>query len=180
MARGVAVLLFLLLAGCAGVTALLGDSLAFTQAQLQQQLERRFPRDYPQAGGLLSLSLLNPRLSIPPGDDRLHVAFDVGIGTLGRSSRTPAGRFALTSGLRFDPATRGLHLDAPRLEDVAVPALGGTMNATVRDALNAWLLDYARNEPVYRLDDGLLARLGARRIARTRIADGQVRIELEN
>lgn len=180
MTRATAAVLMLLLAGCATVSALLGNELVFTSAQLQQQLERRFPRDYDKFGGLLSLSLLNPRVSIPPDGDRLQVDFDVGIGTLGRVDHTPEGHLSVSSAVRYEPRTRALHLDAPRLERVDVPALGGRMNGTVRGALNSWLLEYARNEPVYRLDESLLSRLGSRRIVRTAVDDGVVRIELQD
>ena len=160
------------------VGALLGDSVAFSAPQLQGYLDRRFPRDYDKLGGLVTLSVLNPRLSIPQGSSRLRLDFDVGFGALGRDSRTPAGRFSVASGLRFDGGTRGLHLDNPTLESVDVPQLGGAMDATGRDLINRWLSDYARNEPVYELDSGLLERIAARRIDSTTIENGQVVVRL--
>lgn len=171
----------LLLAACStlgAVGALLGNELVFTAPQLQGYLDRRFPRDYRELGGAVSLSLLNPRLSIPQGQSRLRLDFDVGIGALGRDSRTPSGRFALTSALRYDPGTRGLHLMDPAIEHVDVPALGGAMNGGARTALNRWLVDYARDEPVYRFDDSLIGRLGSRRIAGTQIDSGRVVVHL--
>lgn len=160
------------------VGALLGNEVVFTAPQLQQYLDRRFPRDYDRLGGLVSVTLLNPRLSIPPGQSRLRLDFDVGIGAFGRDSRTPSGRFALTSALRYDPGTRGLHLLDPAIEHVDIPALGGAMNGTARTALNRWLVDYAREEPVYRFDDSLIGRLGSRRIAGTQIDAGRVIVHL--
>lgn len=177
------VVLALVLAACStlgAVGALLGNHVTFTAPQLQQQLDRRFPRDYDKLGGLVSLTLMNPRLSIPPGQSRLRLDFDLGIGALGRDSRSPSGRFALTSGLRYDPATRGLHLMEPRLENVDVPALGGAMNATARSALNRWLVDYSRDEPVYQFDNSLLGKLGSRRVSTTQIENGLVVVHLGN
>lgn len=160
------------------VGALLGDSVSFTAPQLQGYLDRRFPRDYDKLGGLVTLSVLNPRLSIPPGSSRLQLDFDVGFGALGRDSRTPAGRFAVASGLRWNPQTRGLHLDAPTLESVDVPQMGGSMNATGRELINRWLEDYARDEPVYQFDAGLMQQLASRRIGTTTIENGQVVVHL--
>lgn len=160
------------------VGALLGDSIRFTAPQLQGYLDRRFPRDYDELDGLVTLSVLNPRLSIPAGSDRLRLDFDVGFGTLGRDSRSPSGHFAVASGLRWDPRTRGLHLDAPTLESVDVPQLGGAMNATGRELVNRWLADYARDEPVYEFEPGLWQRIASRRIEATRIEDGQVVVQL--
>lgn len=169
-----------LLAACSslGSAVLLGRDLAFTAPQLQAQLDRKFPRDYKKLGGLVSLTLLNPRLSLP-GGGRLKMDFDVGIGGLGRSSRDPSGRFSLESGLRFDAGSRGLHLDNPRIVSVDVPALGGAMNDSARSMLNSWLVDYAREEPVYRLDDSALGSLAARRIDRVDIDNGLITLRLQ-
>lgn len=161
------------------VGALLGDSVAFTTPQLQGYLDRRFPRDYDKLGGLVQLSVLNPRLSIPQGSNRLRLDFDVGFGALGNDSRRPAGHFAVVSGLRWDPRTRGLHLDASALESVDVPQLGGAMNDTGRDLVNRWLADYARDEPVYEFEPGLWQRIAARRINTTTIENGQVVVHLD-
>lgn len=169
------------IAGCStlnAVGALLGNSVTFTAPQLQQYLDRRFPRDYNKLGGLVSLSLLNPRLSIPQGESRLRLDFDIGIGTLGSDSRSPSGHFALTSGLRYDPNTRGLHLMNPSIDNVNVPALGGVMNGTARSALNTWLQDYARDEPIYQFDNSLLGKLGSRRVGDAQIENGLVVVHL--
>lgn len=162
------------------VGALLGNQLTFTQPQLQQSLNRNFPRQYDKLGGLVSLTVLNPRLSIPQGGNRLRLDFNVGLGALGSGGSRPTGRFALTSALRFDPNTRGLHLEQPAIESIDVPQLGGTMNTTARGLLNDWMQDYARDEPVYRFDSSLLERIGARRIGSTRIDNGLVVVDLGN
>lgn len=177
-----ALTLTLLLGACSTlgtIGALLGNEVTFTAPQLQGYLDRRFPRDYDKLGGLVTLSVLNPRLSIPQGSNRLRLDFDVGFGALGRDSRTPAGHLALASGLRFDTGTRGLHLDSPTIESLEMPELGGAMNATGRDLVNRWLADYARDEPVYRFDDSLLQRLQSRRIGATTIQDGLVVVHLD-
>lgn len=164
---------------CSTVGALLGsDTIRFSQQQIQEKLVRKFPRDYSKLGGLVTLTLMNPKLSIPPGDRRLQVQFDVAAGALGHASRTPEGSFTLSSSLRYDPATRGLHLFEPRIEDVEVGSLGGRMGDTLRGALNDWLSDWSQKEPVYQFDDSLIGRLGARRVEGTKIQDGQVVVQL--
>ena len=178
--RLLALLSVLLLAACSsiGTSVLLGRDIAFTTPQLQAQLDRKFPRDYHKLGGLLSFSLLNPALSLP-GGGRLHLEFDIGMGGPGASPRTPSGHFAIESGLRFDPGTRGLHMDQPEIVSVDVPAMGGVMNDNARTLLNGWLLDYARQEPIYRLDDSTIGRMAARKIERVDIDPGTVTIRLD-
>lgn len=165
--------------GSLPMAALLGDNVSFSQAQLQQSLERSFPKRFEKLGGLVEVRLLRPRLSIPAGGNRLRLELDLDVDGLGRMEQ-PDGTVALTSGLRFDPATRGLHLDAPSIESLDVPALGGGLRGTARDLVNSWLVDYARDEPVHRFDGNLIERIGARRIDATRIADGRVTLDLGN
>lgn len=170
------------LAGCAALDtaqALLGNQVAVSAAQLQTYLDRQYPRDYPQLGGLATLRVMNPRVAIPKDDTRLHVDFDVGIDGLGLDGDSPAGHFAVTSGLRYDTRTSALYLDAPELESAELPVLGNRMNATGREFINGWLRDYARSEPVYRVDPGLKAQLGERRIAGTLVQDGRIVIKLD-
>ncbi|TZF85364.1 DUF1439 domain-containing protein [Cognatilysobacter lacus] len=164
---------------CSTVGTLLGsDTISFSQPQIQARLAKGFPRDYQKLGGLVTLTLMNPRLSIPAGERRLRVDFDFAAGALGHASRTPDGSFTLTSSLRYDPATRGLHLYEPRIESVEAGALGGRMADTFRSALNDWLSDWSQKEPIYRFDDSLIGRLGARRVEGTKIEDGQVVVKL--
>lgn len=178
----IATVFALLVAGCSTLNtigALLGNQVTFTAPQLQGYLDRRFPREYDKLGGLVTMSLLNPRLSIPQGSSRLQLDFDIGLGGMGRDSRVPAGHFALQSGLRFDPNTRGLHLDNPAIMHVDVPALGGAMNNNARNLLNRWLVGYARDEPIYELDDNLLGRIAGHRIGQTTIDNGLVTLHLD-
>ena len=53
------------------------------------------------------------------------------------------------------------------------------MNDTARALLNRWLLDYAREEPVYRLDDDTFGRIAARRIDRVAIESGLIALHLD-
>ena len=170
----------LLLAACSNlgaIAAVLGNELNVTAPQLQAQLDRRFPRDYKKLDGLVTLRIVNPRLSIPANSHRLRMDFDVGVGVLGREA-TPSGHMAVASGLRFDAGTHSLHLDQPTLESADFPGLGGALNATGRELVDRWLADYARNEPVYQFDDSLVERIGARRIDSTTIDNGQVVVHL--
>jgi Protein of unknown function (DUF1439) len=160
-------------------TALLSNQVAFTAPQLQTYLDRHFPQQYDQLGGLLKLSVSNPQVAIPPDSTRLHLDFDVGIDGLGMRSDRPAGHIAVTSGLRYDVASNALYLEEPELESAELPLIGSRMNATGRDLINGWLRDYARSEPVYRLDKAMLDTLGSRRIAGTLIQNGRVVIKLD-
>ena len=70
-------------------------------------------------------------------------------------------------------------MDNPEIVNVNVPALGGMMNGTARAMLNGWLLDYARDEPVYRLDDSTFGRIASKRIERINIDTGVITLKLD-
>jgi hypothetical protein len=175
-------LAFLTLAGCEAMNAVsgyLGSQIAFTTPQLQRHLNSSFPREFDKLGGLVSATLSNPQLTIPPGDDRLRLGFDIGVRALG-AGEVSKGRFALTSRLRYDPATRGLHLLNPEIVDVEVPGSGSLKESGTRELINAVLAEYANQEPVYRIDADVLNRLPAdKRIGATLIEDGRVVIKLD-
>ncbi len=170
------------LAGCAtigAVSAWLNGEVAVTPAQLQRSLDSRFPRTFDKLGGLVTVTLADPRLSIPAGDSRLRLAFDLGLGALGGEGAT-TGHLVLASGLRYDPSTQGLHLDHPELLQFDVPGSGDLLKGGARGVVNNLLAEYARQEPVYRLDEDLLAKLPAgRRIDRVAIEHGSVRVRLD-
>ena len=172
----------LLLAGCSTldtVSGWLSNRVAFTAPQLQRHLDNSFPRDFDKLGGLVSATLSQPRLSIPAGDTRLRLDFDIRVNALGARDVT-RGHFALASGLRYDPATQGLHLKDPELLSIDMPNTGSMLKGGTRELLNAVLVKYAREEPVYRLDSALLRNLPAgKRIGSTEIENGMVVVRLD-
>lgn len=176
-----AIATLVLLAGCANIgpilNAVLSNRVAFTPGQLQTQLDRRFPRDYQQANGLVTLRVLNPRLSIVPGTPRLRLDFDVGVGALGRAPSATDSHFAVSSGIRFDTSRMSLMLDSPAVEDVNLNSLSA-LNGPARSALTNWLQDYAANEAVYTLDAETQAQLRGREISSTLIENGMVVVNL--
>ncbi|KAF1720706.1 DUF1439 domain-containing protein [Pseudoxanthomonas wuyuanensis] len=161
------------------VSGIFGNQINFTAPQLQRYLNNSFPREFDKLGGLVSATLTNPKLTIPPGDNRLRLDFDVGVRAVG-AGEVSRGRFALASSLRYDPATRGLHLQNPEIVSMEVPGSGSLIKGGTRELLNAVLAEYAREEPVYRIDSDLLARLpSGKRIGSTDIENGLVVVHLD-
>ena len=92
-------------------------------------------------------------------------------------ARSLAPRYELAQALVFRFYLR--EIAALGYVSVDVPALGGVMNDSARSMLNSWLLDYAREEPVYRLDDTTLGRIASRRIQRVDIDPGTITLRLD-
>ena len=82
--------------------------------------------------------------------------------------------FELTSALRYDATQRALFLEQPRIEDFHASGGGKGLDEASRSLLNAWLVDYARREPVYRIDPALAAMLGSLDVASAGVADGHL------
>lgn len=175
-----AVCLLLVATACTSlgvVSAWLNDQVAFSAPQLQRQLDTRFPRTFDKLGGLVSVTLDEPRLTIPQGERRLRLDFDIGVDGVGADSRP--GHLALVSGLRYDPSTRGLHLENPELLQFDLPGSNALLQGGARGIVNSLLAEYARSEPVYRLDDDLLSKLpSGKRIGNVDVTDGRVVVHL--
>ncbi|MEN5060592.1 DUF1439 domain-containing protein [Luteimonas sp. TWI1416] len=180
LARPVALSLLLVLTACTSlgvVSAWLGDQVAFTAPQLQRQLDTRFPRTFERVGGLVSVTLQNPQLTIPQGEHRLRLDFDLGVG--GAVADDRPGHLTLVSGLRYDAATRGLHLEDPQLLQFDLPGTHALLKGGAQGIVNGLLAEYARSEPIYRLDDDLLSKLPAgKRIGEVAVGDGRVVVHL--
>ncbi|MCR6662725.1 MAG: DUF1439 domain-containing protein [Luteimonas sp.] len=178
----IAAILLSLLAACStlgAISAWMNDRVAFTPSQLQRHLDNRYPRTFDKLGGLVSITLDNPRISIPPGDTRLRLDFDLGMGALGSRGDT-GGRVSLASGLRYDPRTQGLHLENPELLQFDIPGSGALLEGSARGVFNSLLAELARNEPVYRLEPDLLSKLPTgKRIGEVGIERGTVVVHLD-
>ncbi|MBW8822851.1 MAG: DUF1439 domain-containing protein [Xanthomonadales bacterium] len=176
----IAALLSLALVACTSVGDLLSNRVTVSPEQLQSQLDRRFPRDYRKLGGMVSVRVMHPRLHLQPERHRLLLDFDAGVAAFGSDPATPRGHFTVSSGLRFDPAAMALMLDAPAVERADVPALAGFGQGAIESLLNQWLLDEARNEPVYRFSTTDQDKLRGRSIRGIAVTASGLQVQLGN
>jgi hypothetical protein len=166
--------LMLLLAGAPAQAADPQDNeLSVDASRIQQYLVGEFPRDYQALGGLFTLTARDPELTIPATGQRLQLAFSASAASAGGDD-TPVGRIHMSSGLRYDPHDSALYLDQPTLDDVRPASPGQRVDEQTRVLLNLWLTDYARKEPLYKLDPALVATLGDVKVESTRIENGHI------
>ncbi|WP_368561818.1 DUF1439 domain-containing protein [Pseudoxanthomonas sp. UTMC 1351] len=150
-----------------------GNEVSVTAAQVQQHLSAEFPQDYDTLGGLLTLTLSDPQLSIPAEGQRLMLGIDAKAAS-GGGTATPIGRLWLSSGLRFDPQQRALLLDQPTLDRIDAASPGQQVDGRTQMLINLWLSDYAKKEPLYQLDPATAALLGDLQVVSTNIENGRV------
>lgn len=149
------------------------NELSVDAPRIQQYLAGEFPREYAALGGLFTLTARDPELSIPATGQRLRMAFSASASSAGGAD-TPVGRIHLSSGLRYDPRDNALYLDQPTLDEVQPASPGQRVDEQTRMLLNLWLADYARKEPLYKLDPALVATLGGVQVESARVENGRI------
>ncbi|PPU75781.1 DUF1439 domain-containing protein [Xanthomonas sp. NCPPB 1638] len=151
-----------------------GHQISVQASDVQQYLGGRFPQTHDALGGLIAMTVSNPALSLPPGD-RLMMAFDLSVATAG-AAPAPVGHVTLTSALRYDTAKQGFYLDQPSIDDFRPANAGARLDHSTRQLLNAWLADYARKEPIYRIDPSIAALMGEVQVQSVAIQNGRVAV----
>lgn len=117
---GLASLLGLALAGCAGLGP---RNLTLSQADLQTLIERQFPRER-RVLEVVDLSLARPVVRLLP--ERNRIATELDLSAVERlSGRRLGGRLALDHGLRYEPADATVRLAQVRVSELKLD-VGGT------------------------------------------------------
>ncbi|AOY66515.1 DUF1439 domain-containing protein [Xanthomonas euvesicatoria pv. euvesicatoria] len=151
-----------------------GKQISVQASDLRHYLGGRFPQTHDTLGGLIAMTVSNPALSLPPGD-RLKMAFDLAVATAG-GAPAPVGNVTLTSALRYDVAKQGFYLDQPSIDDFRPAHAGAKLDHSTRQLLNTWLADYARKEPIYRIDPAIASVMGAVQVESVGIQNGRVAV----
>lgn len=150
-----------------------GQQLTVGAADVQQYLDGSFPRTQKALGGLLALTVSQPRLTLPQGS-RLDLAFNLAMAAGGSSM--PVGNVQISSGLRYNPQTQGFHLEQPTVDQFQPAMAGGELDSSTRSLLNSWLADYARREPIYRIDPAIAKVMGALQVQSVGIENGRIAV----
>lgn len=152
-----------------------GRQLTIGADDVQKYLDGSFPRTQDALGGLLALTVSQPRLTLPAGS-RLNLQFDLSMATAG-GTPVPVGNVALSSALRYDSQTQGFHLEDPTVDDFRPAHSGGKVDSRTRNLVNVWLADYARREPIYRIDPTVANLLGALQVQSVAIQNGRLAVD---
>ncbi|MCR6626652.1 MAG: DUF1439 domain-containing protein [Pseudoxanthomonas sp.] len=155
-----------------------GNALRFDAAQLEIAARGGFPVEHALLEGFASLTLADPRVKIPAPGERLQLQLNYDI-ALANGDRLENGNVVVSSGLRYDPGTRGLHLVDPQLDHVGTGAAGRGLPGGSREVLQDLIREYANSRPLYRLTDEDLAQVpGTLSADSLRIRDGHVELQL--
>jgi len=158
--------------GAQAAPSVSGRQLSVGASDVQQYLDGSFPRTQDALGGLIAMTMSHPQLAVPQGN-RLDLGFDIAMATAG-SAPAALGKVKLSSGLRYDAQTQGFHLDQPTVDDFTPANNGGRLDSRTRSLLNAWLTDYARREPIYKIDPTVASVLGALQVQSAQVENGKL------
>lgn len=155
------------------------DGFAVGASQLQAAAVSQFPRTESLLGGLAELTFRQPAVAIPVPGNRIQLDLDYALESSLQQSHEQ-GRLRVLSGLRYDPAGRGLHLSNPEVVSVRGKSGDERVDEQTRGLINALLQDYAKDEPLYRLDAETAAQIpGTLTADAIRIENGQVHLKLK-
>jgi len=159
------VLLWLLaaaLVGCQYLPGGKGYEVRVSQAQLQERLDKRFPRTKTYLY-VFRVTLENPRVHLDNGSRRVGVALDfvVGLGLGGEGNRF-AGSLDFTSGLSYAADTGDFYLTDPLIERLSIEGLPPRQTERLRAALSTAIAEHALTHPVYSLKETDIKQAAAR------------------
>jgi hypothetical protein len=107
----------ILLTGCSS-NLFKPDQFRFTTAEMQHNLDKKFPIDKKYLG-LIDLTLLNPKIATLPDTKRIALQFDAKIYMLG-NTRILDSNISITTNLVYDVTKQSVVLKEPRLEKIGV------------------------------------------------------------
>jgi len=117
-----------------------------SRQQLQSAIAPQFPRKL-RYMDIFDVTLSNPRLGMLPAANRLNTIVDAQIANPLLLSRPVNAVLTLSSAFRYDPATRSLRLDAPKVDKVdstdLPPQYAQQLTALGNAAADQFLRDYA-------------------------------------
>ncbi|HYG05618.1 MAG TPA: DUF1439 domain-containing protein [Stenotrophomonas sp.] len=149
-----------------------GTQVSVEASDVQQYLGSSFPQTHDALGGLLELTVSHPQLTLPPGN-RLDMSFDLAMATAG-GAPVQVGNVGLSSALRYDTARQGFFLEQPTVDRFQPAQAGGKLDSRTRELLNVWLADYARREPIYKLDPAIASVMGSLQVESAAVENGRL------
>jgi hypothetical protein len=122
----------------------------FGQAQIHEQLDRRFPIS--KSLLLLQVDLEHPRVTLHEGSSRVSLGLDVTLNIrVDNESRPLGGSADVDAGIRYDPADGTFHLTDPVVRQLQVQGIPERFHAAAMKLVAKAFTEFVEREPVYRL-----------------------------
>ena len=146
------------LAASAGYNFWTGEY-TLTRQEIQAHIDKKFPLQM-RYSGLFEVRLADPQLTLMAASNRVALAADVHIRNPIAKPHQIQGVLALSSGLKFDPATNAIRLNQPTGDRVELQGLDGP-NAQQLQNIGAMVLqELLRDYALYTFKPEDLRRFG--------------------
>ena len=146
------------LVASAGYNFWTGDY-TLTRKELQAQIDQRFPLQL-RYSELFEVRLGDPQLTLMAPSNRVALAVDVHIRNPIVKPRQVQGVLALSSGLKFDPASSAIRLDQPTADRVELQGLDGPSAQQLQNIGALVAQELLRDYALYTFKPGDLRRFG--------------------
>jgi Protein of unknown function (DUF1439) len=149
-----ALVLAVLIGGCAELQQVLPGSLTLTPGQLQNTLAKGFPftKNYL---GFFDVTFANPQLAMQPDTKRILSGIEASFKN--PLTGTPySGKLNISSALGYDPATRSVLLKEPQLENLDIPGLSPALVGQLTRVANLVAQEKLKEYPIHSFQPGEL------------------------
>jgi len=156
-----------------------GFPVRISESQINAALTKQFPVSQTLLG-VLKLSYENPKVTLPPGADRILLAVDANLSlSLLPGGKNLAGTCLFDSGVRYDPSSASFFLADPRIQKLEIQGLPQDQVARVTQAALQLGKTQLEATPIYTLDTSDPTLQAAQRFVKdVRVKNGAVEILL--
>ena len=136
----------ILLAGCGSLPFVSGE-VRMSADELTQKMARRFPLEK-SVGGLLDITLANPRVDLSEADNRITTNFDASVKLL-LTNKSLSGTLKVSGRPEYVPETRSLFLRDARVDQIRMDNMPDGLSAALAKAASTVAREVLGDKPLH-------------------------------
>jgi hypothetical protein len=156
--KSFAAFFLVLLAGCATFPFLSGE-VRLSANELTQKMAKKFPMEK-SVGGLLDITLANPRVDLSEADNRISTQFDASV-KLPLTSKRLGGSLRVSGRPDYVPESRTLYLRDARVDQIRMENMPDGLSAALAKTVSVLARDVLEDKPLHTFKAEDFTRYGA-------------------
>ena len=158
-----------LIAGCATFPFLSGE-VRLSADELTQKMARKFPMER-SVGGLLDITLANPRVDLSEADNRITTNFDASV-KLPLTNKRFGGSLKVSGRPDYVPESRTLFLRDARVDQIRMENMPDGLSAAIAKTASVLARDVLEDKPLHTFRAEDFTRYGAQYVPERIIVRG--------
>ena len=150
-------------------------TLDFSAKQIQDAIAPKFPAENCPLP-LTCIKLLNPKVTLADGSDRLTLSFDTTVSLLGQPT---TGTAVVSAKPRYQATTGEIYLDDSKIENVALARVPTEVTNLVAQYGSALARQALERTPIYNFKNAQTEKLAKMAIANVKVVDGKLRVSID-